>query len=42
MGCPVPHFFVKEEDKKAYLLFLKSLFKGKVYTEFVYMIGILS
>ena len=35
-------FFVKEEDKKAYLLFLKSLLKGKVYAEFMYMIGILS
>ena len=34
-------FFVKEEDKKAYLLFLKSLLKGKVYAEFVYMTGIL-
>ena len=33
--------FVKEEDKKAYLLFLKSLLKGKVYAEFVYMTGIL-
>ncbi|MCI8741726.1 MAG: AAA family ATPase [Lachnospiraceae bacterium] len=33
--------FVKEEDKKAYLLFLKSLLKGKVYVEFVYMTGVL-
>lgn len=33
--------FVREEDKKAYLLFLKSLLKGKVYAEFAYMTGIL-
>ncbi len=33
--------FAGEEDKKAYLLFLKSLLKGKVYAEFVYMTGIL-
>lgn len=33
--------FVKEEDKAAYLLFLKSLLKGKVYVELAYMTGVL-
>lgn len=33
--------FVQEEEKKAYLLFLKSLLKGKVYVQFAYMTGIL-
>lgn len=33
--------FVREEDKMAYLLFLKSLLKGKAYVEFAYMTGIL-
>lgn len=33
--------FIKEEDKKAYLLFLKSLLKGKAYLELVYMTGVL-
>lgn len=33
--------FITEKDKKAYLLFLKSLLKNKVYVEFSYMTGIL-
>ena len=33
--------FIREEDKRAYLLFLKALLKGKVYAELVYMTGIL-
>lgn len=33
--------FITEADKKAYLLFLKSLLKGRVYAELVYMTGIL-
>lgn len=33
--------FITEEDKKAYLLFLKSLLKDKVYVKFVYMTGVL-
>lgn len=33
--------FPSEQDKSSYLLFLKSLLKGKVYAEFVYMTGVL-
>ncbi|NBJ00148.1 hypothetical protein D3Z62_08255 [Lachnospiraceae bacterium] len=33
--------FVKEGDKMDFLLFLKSLLKGKIYVEFAYMTGIL-
>lgn len=33
--------FITETDKKAYLLFLKSLLKDKIYAELVYMTGIL-
>ncbi len=33
--------FITESDKKAYLLFLKSLLKDKIYAELVYMTGIL-
>lgn len=33
--------FVAEEDKKAYLLFLRSLLKDKAYVSFAYMTGIL-
>lgn len=33
--------FIGEEDKQEYLLFLKSLLKGKSYVEFAYMTGIL-
>lgn len=33
--------FITEEDKKHYLLFLKSLLKGKSYVIFAYMTGIL-
>ena len=33
--------FITEEDKKAYLLFLKSLLKDKAYVKFVYMTGVL-
>lgn len=33
--------FMTEDNRKEYLLFLKSLFKGKVYVELVYMTGIL-
>lgn len=33
--------FITEEDKQEYLLFLKSLLKGKSYVEFAYMTGIL-
>lgn len=33
--------FTTEENQKSYLLFLKALLKDKVYTEFVYMTGVL-
>ena len=33
--------FIKEEDKENYLLFLKSMLKGKPYVELSYMTGIL-
>lgn len=33
--------FVSEQDKKEYLLFLKSLLKSKAYVELAYMTGIL-
>lgn len=33
--------FITESDKKAYLLFLKTLLKDKIYAELVYMTGIL-
>ena len=33
--------FITENDKKNYLLFLKSLLKNNVYVEFAYMTGIL-
>lgn len=33
--------FTTEEDKRSYLLFLKSLLKDKVYVELAYMTGIL-
>lgn len=33
--------FITEEDKKAYLLFLKALLKGKVYVGLAYMTGVL-
>lgn len=33
--------FANKDNQKAYLLFLKSLLKGKVYVEFAYMTGIL-
>ena len=33
--------FITQEDKEAYLLFLKSLLKGKVYVELAYMTGVL-
>lgn len=33
--------FVTETDKQEYLLFLKSLLKGKVYAELAYMTGVL-
>lgn len=33
--------FITENDKKAYLLFLKSLLKDKIYVELAYMTGIL-
>lgn len=33
--------FITEADKKSYLLFLKSLLKGRIYAELVYMTGIL-
>lgn len=33
---------IKDKDKEAYLLFLKSLLKSKVYVEMAYMTGILS
>lgn len=33
--------FTTEEDRKEYLLFLKSLLKGKVYVELAYMTGVL-
>ncbi len=33
--------FMKEGEKRSYLLFLKSLLKGKVYAELAYMTGIL-
>lgn len=33
--------FIKEEDKENYLLFLKSMLKGKPYVELAYMTGIL-
>lgn len=33
--------FITREDKEAYLLFLKSLLKGKVYVELAYMTGVL-
>lgn len=33
--------FLTEEDKGAYLLFLKSLLKDKIYAELVYMTGVL-
>lgn len=39
--APFHMTFVQEEDKVAYLLFLKSLLKGKAYVEFTYMTGIL-
>ena len=32
---------ITQEDKEAYLLFLKSLLKGKVYVELAYMTGVL-
>lgn len=33
--------FITQEDKENYLLFLKSLLKGKVYVELAYMTGVL-
>ena len=33
--------FITEENKREYLLFLKSLLKGRIYAELVYMTGIL-
>ncbi len=33
--------FITQEDKEAYLLFLKSLLKGKVYVQLAYMTGVL-
>ncbi len=33
--------FISQEDKEDYLLFLKSLLKGKVYVELAYMTGVL-
>ncbi len=33
--------FIREEDQKAYLLFLKTLLKDKVYVKFAYMTGVL-
>lgn len=33
--------FITKDDQKAYLLFLKSLLKDKIYAELVYMTGIL-
>ncbi len=33
--------FTSQEDKEDYLLFLKSLLKGKVYVELAYMTGVL-
>lgn len=33
--------FITEKERRDYLLFLKSLLKGKVYAELVYMTGIL-
>ncbi len=33
--------FITQEDKEAYLLFLKSLLKGKAYVELAYMTGVL-
>lgn len=33
--------WVSEEDREAYLLFLRSLLKGRAYVELVYMTGIL-
>ena len=33
--------FITQDDKKDYLLFLKSLLKGKVYVELAYMTGVL-
>ena len=33
--------FVTQEDQEAYLLFLKSLLKGKAYVELAYMTGVL-
>ncbi len=33
--------FITEDQQKEYLLFLKSLLKGKVYAELVYMTGVL-
>lgn len=28
--------FITQEDRKAYLLFLRSLLKGKVYVDFIF------
>lgn len=33
--------FIRETDKRDYLLFLKALLKGKSYVEFAYMTGVL-
>ena len=33
--------FITDADKKAYLRFLRSLLKDKIYAELVYMTGIL-
>lgn len=33
--------FISREDKEDYLLFLKSLLKGKIYVELAYMTGVL-
>lgn len=33
--------FIKEEDKKAYLEFLRDLLKGQTYVELAYMTGVL-
>ena len=33
--------FIAREDKEDYLLFLKSLLKGKIYVELAYMTGVL-
>lgn len=33
--------FITDDDRKSYLLFLKSLLKDKIYAELVYMTGIL-